>query len=1261
MKPPRRPRLLPPLLCLLTAVALSTWNEVGRPAASEPPSAPGDSLPSATADVVSSAAQNPMTPPAAPAPAAADAGPARSRLRALNWKDQLLDGEPVSILTGQVVIDRDTLVVHCDTAYCYRQRDFFDLRGEVEVRQRGAVVTSRRALHWRAEGATDFLGGVRVEEGALLGTAVRAEARQDGDLMRLIGSARLIAPEYTVWADTIARFAALDAGEAWGAVRIVDASSQTLVTGRHALFPAEGVAAVVDQDPVLTASDAGEEPLIARARLMRFYRDPQRVVMQDSVRITQGRSLARADSAEAFGRELLVLRGRPRVRDGDRSEMTAQEIELHYLQGQLQRVRLHGAALVEDSAPDSLAALYPGLPPLDVLEGDTIVVEFADGEARRSTVHGGARSLYVPTDPVDEIAYNDVRGDTIVIDFLHGRVDRVEVRGNMSGDWWFADLAKLAADAAAAADTAAAAADDTLRPDGGFAARREQVAYRGRAVVFQVPARRIQIDGDAELTYGTMTLEARQVRLDVVSKELIAEGDPLLDDKGQKMVGDRMGYNFAHRTGAVSDGTTEFDQYYYAGRHVRRYADGELRIRSGRMTSCDIDRPHYHFWADKMKIQLEKRVVAKPVVMKIGEVPVFAIPFYFKSLESGRRSGILFPSFNFGWSQREGRYIRDFGYYWATNDYTDLTFQGDYNERRELTFRIGNRYVKRYGFNGNADYSRRMSLSGPEVREWQLRWSHNHDRLLDEYTFRTSVQMASRTLSSNDLNADVGRDVVSGQLRSTMLLSRNWNAVSATLNFSRDEQVNAEDDDPATDNLIWTQSFPQLSLSFRRLALRGAPGRGQRGSFLGDLLRNTYFNHSYAAGQTRQQRELTRQRTDVARGEASLEVRPPRLGFLNLSAGARGRQSWQRITREGELYGTLIDTTSAPPDTFGVFTSFRHVDESTSPALSFNASAVTTLYGIFPLHLGRLSALRHTFTASAGYSLTPSLGAKQRRSESYGFSVGNRFDVKYLQAAPGDSAAKVEKLDGLLDWRLSGSYTPAAPADRRWSEITSDVAIKPGRSRNLNFKVGNTIDPYALKIVSTRLTYGLNLDGRIDTGGEVAAPIAHRDPRLERLAAGADTTAATDTLAAAVAPEADLDFGFAGALRPPPGDDSKDPTAGGRYLPWSLSSSISFSKNNQTGLASARASLAVAATLTRNWKMRYQAAFDLEAGTITRQSWDLQRDLHCWALEFSRVVSAVDQQFGFRLYLKSIPSVEVTRGKRDLTGTLSGLGGGGFF
>jgi len=57
----------------------------------------------------------------------------------------------------------------------------------------------------------------------------------------------------------------------------------------------------------------------------------------------------------------------------------------------------------------------------------------------------------------------------------------------------------------------------------------------------------------------------------------------------------------------------------------------------------------------------------------------------------------------------------------------------------------------------------------------------------------------------------------------------------------------------------------------------------------------------------------------------------------------------------------------------------------------------------------------------------------------------------------------------------------------------------------------------------------------------------------------------------------------------------------------------------------------------------------------------LKKDLHCWALEFNRTVSSVNSEFGFRIYLKSIPSMKLTRGREGNMGSLgSGIGGGGF-
>lgn len=1276
--------------------------------------------------------------PARPgAQAPADAGPADAdtsapagdvRVRAERVVYRVLDGERVTFLYGNVVIRRDTLTAYADSARHYPDRDVFELYGDVRLLRRASTLTARRAVYDRPRGTADFYGGVRVTEGDVIGTSRRGETRREGRLLRLIGEARLTAPDYVVWADTIVQDRLERTGEAFGDVRIVDPEARTLVTGEHASFSRDGEVAVVDRRPDLTTREEGREALEATARVMHFYRPDERVVMVDSVRIRQGRTRARADTATAYGRDRLLLRGSPAVEVADQSVMTARSIEFLYRRNQLQRILLHGDALIEDASPDSLAGLFAGLPRLDRLSGDTIVVDLEDEEVRRSTVYGAARSLYVPTDLEDEVAFNDVSGDTITIFFRDQRVQRVQVKGQMSGVYTYArrqdlepvpgpppveteggpvppapgagaagpapaDTADTGADdpagpaappasgaatadslaaalaaraeAAAAADTFVVAALDTARRGGrpgaagpplDFEAGAEEVRYSGRAVTFRLDERTIELEGEAGLEYGTMTLTAQHIRMNTTDRELYAWGEPLLVDGNQKIAGELMGYNFAYKTGAVRHGMTTFDRNFYEGDEIRRYADGSLKILSGRMTACDLAEPHYHFWSQKMKIKLRDKVVARPVVLKIGHVPLFAVPFYFKSLKEGRRSGILFPNFNFGWSSRTGRYIRDFGYYWAASDYYDFILEGDYNERQQFTYRLTGRYVKRYGFEGSLTYARKLFL-GPQSgsREWQLNWRHSQPQFLDEYRLGAEVRMASRTLSTNNLSTDVGRAVVNGQLHSTLSLSRSWSAVGVSLGLTRDEYPNAADDDPVSNETIYTQTLPSLRLTFSRQTLmseRAARG----GGLLPTLLSATYFSQGYTFNSGRTRREETVTDTQRATGTWSLDVRPDRLGIFSFNTGVRGNQAWSRTATDGRLYALDEDSVlvSRPVD---------EVVETTSPSLSINSGLGTTLYGIFPLGIGPLQAMRHTMSLSVGHSYQPALGSKQEQGQNFSFTLQNRFDLKLAHRTEADSLVE-RNLDGLLDWSLSASYDPDSPVDQRWSTISSSLTISPSQNRNFDLKVYNSIDPYSWSLLSTRLTYGLNLSGRFDIGERPPEAESQRNQLIERLGVPADSTVGAE----GVAPLQDLgqsqeDF-YEGTLpgeeRPGTGPGGGE-TGGGRFLPWRLSTSISVDRDNVRDTATARGNLTLSTSLSENWDFAYRSSFNFTSGQMLSQSWNLRRDLHCWALEFNRTIYPNDSEFGFRLYLKSIPAVKVTRGKEDLLGTASSLGAGGIF
>jgi len=1133
----------------------------------------------------------------------------------------------------------------------------------------------RKAVFQSGGSESNFFGDVRMIDGEMIGTSRNAAARRGGDLFLLMGDALLVAPDYTIRADTISRNSVTNLGEATGNVRIVEPEAKNLVTGQHAVFDREAGTALVDSLPLLTSHEEGSDPIVSSSGRMRFFSGEDRAVMVDSVRIRQKDTRASADSAVIYGRERMILLGSPEVRLGDTNLLVGERIEFEYEAGDLRRMILQGKARLEDSTPDSLAAIYRGLPPLDVLSGDTISIDFEAGKIYRTQVVGEAASHYTPQDITDEIATNDVSGDTIVIHFREDKVRRVEVFGGVTGVYRFAKIAEmerrrkspappdtLASAPADSAGLAVASLDTLAAGQYDFTGAVETVDYKGNKVVFKLDDESMEINGDGELNYGTMEHTAGHILLNTGSRELYSEDQPYLKD-GDAVVGERMGYNFQYKTGAVQSGVTTMDGYYYVGDGIRRYPDGTMKIKGGHMTSCDQFPPHYHFWSNNMMMRKGDKVVAAPIVLKIGHVPVFALPFYYKSLKEGRQSGILFPTFDFGWSSREGRYIRDFGYYWATNEYMDFIVKGSYNEHQDLAYRISNRYVKRYSFNGSVDYSREIGLRGAgESSMWYLTWVHSHPTLFNDYKLRVDVRMSSSQLSSQDLTSSVRRNIVPGQMKSTAYVSCQWSFVGANLSASRDGRVNAEDDDPETNNLLYNLTLPSLKLDFRPFDLKAPLRGGQKGSILGNLLRSTHVKHSYNLNSDRQVNELTRITKYRATGNSSVTLQPAPLGIFKLNFSATAGQDWSRQTTTGTTWVSDTDSTGHYEDVYERI-------EDTRPNLRFSSGVGTKLYGLFPVHVGKLRAMRHTTELNASWNLTPAIADKQRHSTSVSLSWKNRLDLKY---AAGDDSTKVKKLDGFIDWSLSTSYNPDKDQGDRWSDISSSLSIKPGQSRYLQLSVSNSINPTNLALKSTRFNYSLGFNGRLDLGVvQKEEDEDRRNSALDRL--GTDKEKPQEKKPdpddpfknekdSAFAGQGDDRFADAGRLgQTKKSGSDKDPTEGGRYLPFRLNSSISYSYTNSSQTKRANANFSVSANLTRLWEFSYQTSFDLDVGNPVSQRFTLTRDLHCWALEFNRNLSAVDSQFGFRLYLKAIPALKFVRGREGDFGSLAGGSGGNLF
>ena len=212
------------------------------------------------------------------------------------------------------------------------------------------------------------------------------------------------------------------------------------------------------------------------------------------------------------------------------------------------------------------------------------------------------------------------------------------------------------------------------------------VIYRGDTLQFFTGEGRIHVNQRAhiERVQENENLYADSVVFDRQTQYIIAFGkSKLINNKGEE-VDSEEGPFFYHtetKIGTVVGGRTRWEVWNVEGDFTLEGSD-TLWVEAGHFTSCDLPEPHYRFESDKIKLILGHIVVAWPVRVYFGDVPVFWLPFIAQDIRQGRHSGIL--TLRFGVNdiirQDEGydRHISNVGYYWAISEYMDAQFSLDW-------------------------------------------------------------------------------------------------------------------------------------------------------------------------------------------------------------------------------------------------------------------------------------------------------------------------------------------------------------------------------------------------------------------------------------------------------------------------------------------------------------------------------------------------------------------------------------------------------
>lgn len=190
------------------------------------------------------------------------------------------------------------------------------------------------------------------------------------------------------------------------------------------------------------------------------------------------------------------------------------------------------------------------------------------------------------------------------------------------------------------------------------------------------------------------------------------------------------------------------------------------------------------------------------------------LPFGFFPTTSGRQSGFIVPSW--GEENQKGFFLRDAGYYFAFNDYIDLTVLGGIYTFGSWEASVASRYTKRYKYSGSFNVRFSKDIIGEKgdqnymnMNNYNVVWMHQQDpKFRPNSSFSASVNFSSSGYSKYG-SQTIG-EYLNTQTNSSIAYSKSWAGTPFSLSTNFSHSQNSQD---STVSL----SFPNVVFNVARI------------------------------------------------------------------------------------------------------------------------------------------------------------------------------------------------------------------------------------------------------------------------------------------------------------------------------------------------------------------------------------------------------------------------------------------------------------
>ncbi len=792
--------------------------------------------------------------------------------------------------------------------------------------------------------------------------------------------------------------------------------------------------------------------------------------------------------------------------------------------------------------------------------------------------------------------------------------------------------------------------------------------YAEDSIVSDFTENKVYLYNKAWFEYGEMKLEADLIVIDWKNSMLYATGvtDSLGNITGNPFFKDgpnvyeirkEMRYNFVTQKAIIKDVVTEQQDGVLRGETIKKTEDGSIYLSHGYYTTCKLTDPHWHISSNKIKSIQGKQVVSGPFNLYFNGIPTpLGLPFgIIPDTPEEKASGIIFPTY--GEEQVRGIFLRDFGYYFALNDFIHARVTGDIYSKGGWGAKTQAVYKKRYRYGGsfNIDFQKFVSpeteLNPVNYNTFRVQWSHTPESR-GTGRFSASVNAGSTSYFNNVISQNNFQNNVTSEFTSNVSYSKSFTGTPFSMSANMRHSQSVSSGEVRVD-------LPTIAVNMNRQN----PFRNVKFEPLKTL--NIAWNFNLQNSITNRVDQSFGVPTDLNTGNEETEYIPFNLAnaSLLLDNASNGAKNTIPISSNFTLFKYFTGTASFNYQELWYLNRINYyynpseqrvdkiLEDGFNRVSTYNSSFAlnTNIYGFFNFKgNGKIQTIRQHLQPSIGLSFRPDFsdprygyyqevqineegdtrlfsrqqgfifgGAQIGESRALTFNLRNVLEAK-LKTESDTAEASTKKIPLLETLNLSTSYNFAAD-----SFNLAPFSISARTSffdRKLSVNMSTTLDPYATGTylnssgeesirsinefawnngqgIGTIRNASLNMNMSLNPGGNKSPGEVRDEVTSNFMEQGGVLNEFVES------------------------EINRIVTDPSQYIDWNIPWNVRFGYNlsyskQTSGTTNITQGMNISGdfSLSEKWKINFNTGIDLQAQKITQSMIGIARDLHCWQM-----------------------------------------------